>query len=278
MTAIEARRVFDLPANASDDDIRATYRKLVQVWHPDRFSGRDHLAAFAHERLVSINEAYEVLLSRPRSRGRRSSRRSPEHQSSPHDEPPSSASSYHSREDDASPRLVLKDQHWIYVNAAGRKVIPHKFFQASPFYEGRAAVADSCDPYYFITLNGDRLPGSFERVKHFSEGLAGVCVDGKWGFIDLEGRFVVEPRYAAVHPFSEGCAAVQQANRRRLWIDLKKWGFIDRKGRQIIAPRFDEVFDGGFHRGEALVKLEDAWFVVDMDGGLRSTRTDVPSR
>ncbi len=163
------------------------------------------------------------------------------------------------------------------MNAAGRKVIPHNFYQASPFHESRAAVADGWDPYYFIKLNGDRLPGSFERVNHFSDGLAGVCIDGKWGFIDLEGGFVVEPRYTAVHAFSEGRAAVQQSCRRRLWIGLKKWGFIDHKGKQIIAPRFDEIFDGGFHGGEALVKLEDVWFVCDMDGKLRCTRPDVPT-
>ncbi|EOA6136260.1 WG repeat-containing protein, partial [Campylobacter coli] len=32
-------------------------------------------------------------------------------------------------------------------------------------------------------------------VGNFSEGLAGVELNGKWGFIDKSGKIVIEPKF-----------------------------------------------------------------------------------
>jgi len=56
MTAEEAYRILGLAPGASDDDIKAAYRRLMGQMHPDH-GGSDYLAA-------QINQAKDVLLKR----------------------------------------------------------------------------------------------------------------------------------------------------------------------------------------------------------------------
>lgn len=50
--------------NATQDELHATYRRLVKLYHPDRLRGMgvsDQKIAYAAERLAEINNAYRVL-------------------------------------------------------------------------------------------------------------------------------------------------------------------------------------------------------------------------
>ncbi|MBD2229967.1 J domain-containing protein [Phormidium tenue] len=53
--------VLELKPGASLDEIRTSYKELVQIWHPDRFHGNSNLQKRAHQRLQKINESYEIL-------------------------------------------------------------------------------------------------------------------------------------------------------------------------------------------------------------------------
>jgi hypothetical protein len=73
----------------------------------------------------------------------------------------------------------------------------------------------------------------------FLGGLAAVCLNGKCGYIDRTGTFVIAPTFApGVNTFSEGMASVRVNN---------KWGFINSSGKIVINPQFDQVtmFSGG---------------------------------
>ena len=48
---------------ASLAEIKAAYRDLAKVWHPDRFAHDERLQTKAQEQLKEINEAYEQLIS-----------------------------------------------------------------------------------------------------------------------------------------------------------------------------------------------------------------------
>ncbi|MGC9293587.1 MAG: J domain-containing protein [Acidobacteriaceae bacterium] len=56
-----ALQVLGLEAGATDGEIKAAYRMLVKVWHPDRFEGDRNLKASAEEKLKSINTAFRFL-------------------------------------------------------------------------------------------------------------------------------------------------------------------------------------------------------------------------
>ena len=55
--------MLGLGAGASEQEIKAAYRDLAKVWHPDRFSHDPRLQQKAQEQLKEINEAYRRLVS-----------------------------------------------------------------------------------------------------------------------------------------------------------------------------------------------------------------------
>ena len=61
----------------------------------------------------------------------------------------------------------------------------------------------------------------------FVEGLARWKFGKKYGFIDRNGKTVIEPKYDLTFHFSEGLAAVLVGG---------KWGYIDTTGKMVIQP------------------------------------------
>ena len=49
----------------------------------------------------------------------------------------------------------------------------------------------------------------YDDIGDFSEGLARVCREGKYGFVDKTGREVVSCQYDDAGDFSEGLARVE---------------------------------------------------------------------
>jgi WG containing repeat len=71
------------------------------------------------------------------------------------------------------------------------------------------------------------IPAQFSRAADFSEGLAGVELDGKYGMIDHTGKIVIKPIYEFIYPFKNGQAK---------FIDFRgNHSDIDRTGKVINA-------------------------------------------
>ena len=65
----------------------------------------------------------------------------------------------------------------------------------------------------------------FESTTHISDNYAHVCADGLFGFIDIQGNILIEPKYEAVSYCSdEGVAAVQKDG---------EWFIIDMEGNTV---------------------------------------------
>lgn len=57
-----AHKVIGLPNTASITEIKAAYRKLIKIHHPDRFPNESQEQInLAHERFLKIQDAYELL-------------------------------------------------------------------------------------------------------------------------------------------------------------------------------------------------------------------------
>lgn len=69
----------------------------------------------------------------------------------------------------------------------------------------------------------------FEMAKKFSEGLAAVRIEGKFGYIDLSGEIVIEPRFDQAGEFDQGLAVAG---------DEGAFGIIDRSGNYVVDPLF----------------------------------------
>lgn len=99
------------------------------------------------------------------------------------------------------------------------------------------------------------IPPIYQNLKDFSEGLAPVKKDGKWGFVDKYGVIVIEFKYQDAEVFSEGLAGVKLSG---------NWGFIDAKGQLIIPHRFKEVKE--FKEGIAAVNKNGFWGGINTKG------------
>jgi hypothetical protein len=127
------------------------------------------------------------------------------------------------------------------------------------------------------------------QLHTFSENMAGISVQGKWGFINDDGKTVVEPVFHEVRAFQKGYAPVKLVNKWGL-IDKKgryvinpsyddmgtladnliavnvagKWGYINVKDTMVITPQFSEA--QSFSHGLAAVRIDNNWGFIDSDG------------
>lgn len=97
----------------------------------------------------------------------------------------------------------------------------------------------------------------FEDAKSFSDGLAQVRIGNSEGFINEKGQVVIKPQFAKTKPFTQSLACVCVG---------KKWGFVDKKGVFIIKPQYDQT--ASFAEGRAAVKIGDLWSYVGPSGQL----------
>ena len=116
------------------------------------------------------------------------------------------------------------------------------------FKGGRAVAQDHLQNWGFLGLDGKWLiEPTFESIGNFSEGLAAVKnKDQRWQYIDPDQRIIIAPRFAYACRFADGLAAATD--------DAKKWGYIDKQGKWRIEQQYSEESD--FCGGTAVVTLE----------------------
>ena len=109
---------------------------------------------------------------------------------------------------------------------------------------------------YFVDSEGNKLFNKqFDEVRSFSEGLAGVKQNGKWGYINTKGEEVIPCIYDRVYDFSDGLACVDQNG---------KCGFINAKGEVVIPCIYD--WAESFSEGLAPVEQNGKWGVINTKG------------
>jgi len=127
-----------------------------------------------------------------------------------------------------------------YIDTSGNFVIEPQFHSCFHFENGYALVmqeivSTGCfiDKFGAIKLNGRNF-----LVSKFREGLINCSDNGDWGFIDINGNFIIPPTYKYTKEFSEGKAAVSpkkingKPNRKELY------AFINKNNEIIIPPLF----------------------------------------
>lgn len=119
------------------------------------------------------------------------------------------------------------------VNRKGWFVIPAQFDQTGSF--------DPQSGLLPVMVGAQMVKGPV-----FGEELhSATFQDGKWGYTDSTGNFVINPRYEEARQFSFGLAAVKTGG---------KWGYINTSGAYVCAPQFS--FAGPFDGQLARVRLK----------------------
>ncbi len=120
------------------------------------------------------------------------------------------------------------------------------------------------DRWGYINADGRVvIQPQFSAASHFEDGVAAVRSSSwGWGFIGPDGEYVIEPQFSSARGFSEGVAAVRFDGR---------WGFINRDGSFVINPSFTGAYP--YSDGRAFIRTSDwDWEYVDRDGNV--IRTD----
>jgi len=184
--------------------------------------------------------------------------------------------------------MAKKADGWGYINEKGTFVIPPQYKKCFEFSEEGLAPVLFGDQYKFIDPKGkvliteissfDLLTGfiGIGGTKGFNNGIVPVKVDDLWGFLNTDGKLIIQPKYdkitefyddyawgerggnsyiisrdgretpvvdtsiTEIKHFSEGIAPFYTANKRS--------GFLDTKGQIAIPATFSTVgyFKGGY--------------------------------
>lgn len=101
------------------------------------------------------------------------------------------------------------------------------------------------------------IPATFEYVTHFSEELACVKQNGKWGFINKTGKWIIEPVYLSAQPMKNGLAKVKGPN---------GIGLINSKGEIVIPLEFSFIEQSGnnfdIKKEDKIGQLKEGWKII----------------
>ncbi len=93
-------------------------------------------------------------------------------------------------------------------------------------------------------------------IPPLDEGIVSMHWNGKYGYVNIEGREIVPPQYDYTHEFSEGYGAVRLNG---------KYGYVDQLGQEVTAIAYDHALD--VSDGLAVVERDGKW------GALRFSKT-----
>ncbi|MCL1817175.1 MAG: WG repeat-containing protein [Clostridiales bacterium] len=137
--------------------------------------------------------------------------------------------------------------------------------EGSNFYEGRAIItiigADGRYEVGCINRKGDWIipPGKVDIIRRFSDGVSSVMIDEDsmplYGYMDLDGNWLIEPQYNWATDFINGKAVINQDT------------IIDKSGN-ILAKGPEGIYlDGPFSEGLAIacVVNDDDWLIGYVD-------------
>ncbi len=138
----------------------------------------------------------------------------------------------------SSVAAVKEGDKWYVINAEGEKLTEGYagFYMNSAdcIVSNNRVFADTGEGYIMLDENLQPVSKTlYEDVKAFADDTyAAVKKDGKWGFIDNSGNFVIKPTFEDANSFCKGLAPAYESG---------LWGYIDTNGRWAIEPTFKEA-------------------------------------
>ncbi|GMU85796.1 MAG: hypothetical protein AMXMBFR48_10380 [Ignavibacteriales bacterium] len=155
-----------------------------------------------------------------------------------------------------------EEPKWGYIGEDGKYVISANFIGATVFNDGIAWVVSENSAPKAINTKGEVIftLSEAQDVYLFSEGLSAFSIIGddgkKWGFVDKEGKIVINPQFSAVAQFYNDKCAVKNSE--------GKWGYIGKDGAIAINYQFDRA--NGFVSDKAVVAVDNKYGVINSEG------------
>lgn len=119
-------------------------------------------------------------------------------------------------------------------------------------------ITKGIDMLEMVSIHTDRIIDLMKKndEEKTSEELFEREKDGKYGFVNAAGYWIIEPIYDEVDfAFNEGLAWAKAGD---------KLGYINLKGDWIIPPKFEDGYQ--FRKDVAAVKIEGKWGLINKTG------------
>jgi hypothetical protein len=144
-----------------------------------------------------------------------------------------------------APVFDRRSGEYGYIDKTGAFAIEPQFDNANCFSEDHAGVCIAEEDetgwpvrkWGYIDPSGKTIvPAKYEAkfgAFRFREGMAKVCLDGKSGFVNLNGEEVIPCRFAGARSFQHGLARVTVGG---FSSETGWWGYIDKTGKFVWRP------------------------------------------
>lgn len=168
---------------------------------------------------------------------------------------------------------ILSGQDQIFVvkqkglfgvaDATGKVCVAPAYQKISAMNDGKVYAALSKDNVYtFLDLDGKPLSTrTYEDVKRVDEDIAAVKIADKWGYVTVDGKTLVDPKYDDIAPFHEGYGLAARDGQISIF---DKSGTIVGKasGEKVMLP---------FYNGYAGIKNDGKCSYIKPNGEILAT-------
>lgn len=157
---------------------------------------------------------------------------------------------------------VKTNGSWQLINTSGEAVCADLYEDVLRDTDGLCSTAGvifvkSAGQWRLVNTKGEACSElTFDEARPFYSDTepAAVCVDGKWGFVNMEGAWSAEPQWEGADSYSAGLAAVQVDG---------AWGYMDHNLRVVIEPQFDAAGPFSSYK-TAPVESGGAWYFIKL--------------
>lgn len=197
--------------------------------------------------------------------------------------------------DEASPfeeglAKVKKGTKYGFIDPEGKAVGKIKYTLILPFNGSfcRVAVGGSYKDgvldgvkWGFLNKRGEEiLPAEFEEIGEFEDGVTYVIKGNKYGLIDDQAKFLLEPKYTAVGLFDKfgHCwfAESGKLNKKTGKLSGARYGIINKSGKVVIPAKYGSL--GYFYRFREKGKQQIESFNAGLSNALGMSALEKPLR
>jgi len=144
---------------------------------------------------------------------------------------------------------VQHNKKWGVINRKGELILNCQFDYGHSFNENGIAAAKLNNKWGFINV--------YDKLEALAFGLSLVRKDKKVGFVNSNGKLVIDTIYDGARSF--------QSEDRAIFFSNRKWGYIDNTGKICIPAIYDLAKP--FHESElAIVKDSTHFWMIDKEG------------
>ncbi|WP_216828584.1 WG repeat-containing protein [Alkalihalobacterium elongatum] len=162
---------------------------------------------------------------------------------------------------------TVEGMKWGFINQLGTLRLPAKYDRADDFQENGLAIVTRNDKTGLINCSGRYVVEPiYESVLPFTEGRAVVIDREGFKVLDEQGTILTVKAYNFIAPFEEGRAVFSNQTTDGQYL----YGYLDRSGREVLPLQYQYAND--FKDGTALVRLADQnHALIDKEGTIINT-------